>query len=68
MKKFLASLLTVLSMVTLAHAHMNETFHAHPHGAKLNPGDTTMLIISICIVMAMIIIPIIILIITSKKR
>jgi hypothetical protein len=68
MKKiFLTAVISIFSVLP-ALAHVNGNFHAHPHGAKLNPADTTMLIVLIVIVMAMIILPIIVAIIKFRKH
>lgn len=59
MKKLASLLSTVIltfAATTLpALAHQNGTFHAHPHGAKPDPSETTILLIIIGIVVAMMI-------------
>lgn len=56
MKKIIAFLTTTLLLAALpALAHVSNTFHAHPHGAHLDPADTTMLFILGSVVSGMII-------------
>ncbi len=68
MKKLLQLLSIVLLTVTPAIAHMSEKFHAHPHGNKLDPTDTTILLILIGIVMAMIVGFLILIFEKTRKR